>query len=80
VPDRPAGSTEQGIPQGIELLAEREWIELPDPLPQLPLPVLRELPRSEQPLQRRLGNIILPQHPLALVNLRLEFEGGAISN
>jgi hypothetical protein len=58
------------------LLAEREWIELPGPLPQLPLPVLRELPRGKQPLQRRLGNIILPAHPLALVYLRLELEGG----
>ncbi len=73
---RPVGTTEQGIPQGIELLTEREWIKLLGPPPQILLPILREHPRGEQTLQGRLGNIILQAHPLALGHLRLELEGG----
>jgi hypothetical protein len=58
----------------------REWIDLLDPLAQIPLPILRDYPRGQQALQRCLGNIIHPTHLVALGQMRLELEGGAISN
>ena len=64
-PGTPVGTTEQGIPQGIEPLTEREWIDLLNPLAQIPLPILREHPRGQQTLQGRLGDIIHPLHPVA---------------
>ena len=70
------GTTQQGVPQGIELLTQRKRIDLLDPLAQFSLPILRENSRGQQTLQRRLGDIIHPAHPVALVNIRLELERG----
>ena len=60
---RPVGTTEQGIPQGIEPLTEREWLDPLNLLAQIPLPILREHPRGQQTLQGRLGDIIHTLHP-----------------
>jgi hypothetical protein len=42
------GATPQGVPQGIEVLAQRERIDLLDPLAEGSLPSLREDPRGQQ--------------------------------
>jgi hypothetical protein len=69
------GPTPQGVPQGIELLTQGKRVDLLDPRARVTLPRLRENPRSQQALERRLGDIIHPAHLLALLNFRLELEG-----
>jgi hypothetical protein len=51
------GSTPQGVPQGIEMLTQRERIDLLDPLAQFALLRLRENPRGQQSLERCLGDM-----------------------
>ena len=44
------GTTQEGAPQGIELLTQRERIDLLDPLTEYSLPILRQNSRGQQTL------------------------------
>lgn len=71
---RQVGTTPQGMPQGVQMLAQHERIDLLDPFAQLLLPSLREDARCQDALQRRLGQIVDPTHalPFRYFGLKLE--------
>jgi hypothetical protein len=70
------GSTQQRAPQDIEVLTQYKRIDLLNTPAQFALPGLREDPRGQQSLQRRLGCFIHTMHLLALENFGLQLEGG----
>jgi hypothetical protein len=51
------------------VLTQRERIDLLDSLAQCSLPILRQNSSGQQTLERRLGDIIDPAHPVTLWEL-----------
>jgi hypothetical protein len=68
--------TAKGVPQSIEVLAQRERIDLLDPHAQLLLLLFWQDIRGEHLLQGRLGCAIHAAYPVIQEHFRLEFERG----